>query len=97
MPEGGERVSKITHGFTEPRIFTRPLRELTPETSRGFECIAFAENVLRVKLLPWQRWLLVALLELKPDGTLRFRKGLVIVARQSGKTLMAAVLAAFFL
>ena len=90
-------MSKITHGFTEPRISTKPLRELTPETSRGFECIAFAENVLRVKLLPWQRWLLVALLELKPDGTLRFRKALVIVARQQGKTLMAAVLAAFFL
>mgnify|MGYP003588544010 CR=1 FL=1 len=90
-------MEKITHGFTEPRIWTKPLRELTPNTSRGFECIAFAENVLRVKLLPWQRWLLVALLELKPDGTLRFRKALVIVARQSGKTLMAAVLAAFFL
>ena len=90
-------MSKITHGFTEPRIFTKPLRELTPETSRGFECIAFAENVLRLNLLPWQRWLLVALLELNPDGTLRFRKALVIVARQAGKTLMAAVLAAFFL
>ena len=88
---------KITHGFTEPRIYTKPLRELTPETSRGFECIAFAESVLRINLLPWQRWLLVALLELKPDGTLRFRKGLVIIARQQGKTLMAAVLAAFFL
>ena len=90
-------MSKITHGFTEPRIYTKPLRELTPETSRGFECIAFAESVLRINLLPWQRWLLVSLLELKPDGTLRFRKGLVIIARQQGKTLMAAVLAAFFL
>lgn len=88
---------EITHGFTEPRIFTKPLRELTPETSRGFECIAFAENVLRVTLFPWEKWLLVHLLELKLDGTLRFRKALVIVARQNGKTLMAAVLAAFFL
>ena len=87
----------ITHGFTEPRIYTKPLRELTPETSRGFECVAFAENVLRVHLLPWEVWLLIHLLELKPDGTLRFRKALVIVARQNGKTLMAAVLAAFFL
>ena len=90
-------MSKITHGFTEPRIYTKPLRELTPETSRGFECIAFAENVLGLSLIPWQRWLLIHLLELKPDGTLRFRKGLVIIARQQGKTLMAAVLAAFFL
>lgn len=87
----------ITHGFTEPRIFTKPLRELTPETSRGFECIAFAENVLRVALFPWERWLLIHLLELKPDGTLRFRKALIIVARQNGKTLLASILAAFFL
>ena len=86
----------ITHGFTEPRVWTKPLRDLTPETSRGFEAIAFAENILGVTLFPWQKWLLVHLLETNPDGTLRFRKGLVIVARQSGKTLVAAILAAFF-
>ena len=53
----------ITHGFTEPRIVTQPLRELTPETSRGFECIAFAENVLGVPLFPWQRALLLRMLD----------------------------------
>lgn len=90
-------ASKITHGFTEPRIFTKPLRELTRETSRGFEAIQFAEKVLNVQLFPWQKWLFIHLLELNPDGTLRFRKALVIVARQNGKTLIAAVLAAFFL
>lgn len=90
-------MSKITHGFTEPRVFTKPLRDLTPDTSRGFEVIAFAENVLQVSLFPWQKWLFIHLLELKPDGTLRFRKALMIVARQNGKTLLAAVLAAFFL
>ncbi len=57
----------------------------------------FAESVLRVHLYPWERWLLIHLLELGPGGTLRFRKALVIVARQNGKTLIAAVLAAFFL
>lgn len=87
----------ITHGFTEPRVFTKPLRELTPETSRGFECIAFAETVLCLVLFPWEKWLLIHLLEIRPDGTLRFRKALVIVARQNGKTLVAAILAAFFL
>ena len=90
-------MSVITHGFTEPRIFTQPLRDLTPATSRGFEAIWFAENVLRVSLFPWERWLLVHLLELNRDGTLRFRKALVIVARQNGKTLVAAILAAYFL
>ena len=87
----------ITHGFTEPRIVTQPLRELTPETSRGFEVIAFAENVLGVPLFPWQRALLLRMLELNPDGTLRFRKALITCARQQGKTLVAAILAAFFL
>ena len=90
-------MSKITHGFTEPRIFTRPLRELTPETSRGFEIISFAENVLGVTLFPWQKWLFVHLGEINPDGTLRFRKALIVCARQQGKSLLAAVLAAFFL
>lgn len=92
-----DSTATITHGFTEPRVVTRPLRELTPETSRGFECIAFAEQVLKVTLLPWQRALILRMLELNPDGTLRFRKALVIVARQNGKTLVAAILAAFFL
>lgn len=84
-------------GRTEPRIFTRPLRELTPETSRGFEVIDFATDVLRVHLFPWQRWLLIHMLELDAFGRLRFRKALVIVGRQNGKTLLAAVLAAFWL
>ena len=88
---------EITHGFTEPRIFTKPLRKLTARTSRGFEAVAFAENVLKVSLFPWQRWLLIHLLELNPDGTLRFRKALVIIARQNGKTLIEAILAAYFL
>jgi hypothetical protein len=101
-------VSVITHGFTTPRIFTRPLAEgepgpcgcgcaLSPATSRGFEAIAFALNVLKVVLFPWERWLLIHLLETNADGTLRFRKALVIVARQNGKTLVAGILAAFFL
>lgn len=85
------------YGRTEPRLWTKPLRELTPETSRGFEVIDFARDVLRVRLFPWQEWLLIHLLELKPDGTLRFPKALVIVGRQNGKTAIAAVLAAFWL
>ena len=87
----------MDRGITEPRIFTRPLRELTPATSRGFEVIAFARDVLRVTLYPWQEWLLIHMLELLEDGTLRFRKALVIVGRQNGKTLIAAVLCAFWL
>lgn len=84
-------------GFTEPRIWTKPLRPLDKSSSRGFEVIAFARDVLGVELFPWQEWLLVHLLELDEDGTQRFRKALVIVGRQNGKTMVAAVLMAFWL
>lgn len=84
-------------GRTKPRIYTQPLRKLTPETSRGFDVIDFATNVLLVKLFPWQEWLLIHMLEIDEQGLLRFRKALVIVGRQNGKTMIAAVLAAYWL
>ncbi|MEN0021999.1 MAG: hypothetical protein AAGC61_01870 [Microbacterium sp.] len=87
----------ITHGFTEPRVWTKPLTDLAPKTSRGFEVIEFAEDVLRVHLFPWQKWLLIHMMELDSFGLLRFRKALIIVGRQNGKTLIAAVLAAYWL
>lgn len=87
----------VAFGITEPRVWTKPLRPLTPETSRGFEVIDFARDILRITLLPWQEWLLIHMLELNENGTLRFRKALVIVGRQNGKTLVGAILAAFWL
>jgi hypothetical protein len=80
-------------GYTTPRIFTPPLRELTPKTSHGFACIRFAEEVLGLTLLPWQKWLLIHALELREDGLYRFRTVIVLVARQNGKTLVMLVLA----
>lgn len=90
-------TSPRDRGFTEPRIWTRPLRELTTETSLGFEVAEFARDVLGVELRPWQRWLLVHALELRPDGTYRFKRVIVLVARQNGKTLLVSVLAAWWL
>jgi phage terminase large subunit-like protein len=84
-------------GRTEPRLWTKPLRELTPETSLGFQVIAFATEVLGVTLYPWQRWLLIHALELLEDGTYRFKRIIVLVARQQGKTMLASVLAAWWL
>lgn len=83
-------------GRTEPRLWTKPLRELTPETSRGFEVIDFALHILGVVLYPWQQWLLIHALELRPDGTYRFKRVIVLVARQQGKTMLASVLAAWW-
>jgi hypothetical protein len=80
-------------GSETPRIFTAPRRELTPETTHGFAAIAFAEEVLGVRLFPWQKWLLLHALELGEDGSYRFRFVVVEVARQNGKTMIMLILA----
>lgn len=86
------------HGITEPRLWTKPLRPLTRETSLGFEVIDFAEQILGIHLYPWQQWLLVHALELLDDGqTYRFRRVIVLVGRQNGKTLLVQVLCAWWL
>ena len=54
-------------GKEQPRIFTPPLRELTPDTTIGFEVIEFSEIVLGMNLLPWQKWLLIHALEIVND------------------------------
>lgn len=81
------------YGSETPRIWTKPKRRLTPKTSRGFEVITFAKEVLGIELLPWQQWLLIHALELNPDGTYRFRTLCILVARQNGKTTLVQVLA----
>jgi len=98
------------HGSETPRIFTPPLRELTEETSLGFAAIEFAQDVCGIDLFPWQRWLLIHTLELAPgltvatmnsrgrlDPLFRFRKVVVLVARQNGKSTLSQVLSLFFL
>lgn len=79
-------------GSEVPRIWTPPLGPLTPETSLGFECVEFAEHVLGVELLPWQKWWLIHALEILPDGSYRFKQVFLVVARQNGKTTVAKVL-----
>nr|UXE44756.1 hypothetical protein Hi04_10k_c361_00020 [uncultured bacterium] len=84
-------------GSVEPRLWTRPLRELTPDTSYGFRVISFARDVLREPLDPWEEWIVIHAGELLEDGRPRFRTVLLIVARQNGKTFLARVLSLFWL
>lgn len=88
-------------GKTEPRIWTPPLRELTPDTTLGYDMIDFSRNVLLVEPLPWQRWLFVHAFEILGefgrDWRLRFRVVLVLVGRQNGKTYITKVIALYFL
>ena len=81
-------------GRTEPRLWTRPLRELTPETSLGFEAIEAAKIVGR-RLHPWQEWFLIHSLELALGSTssdtfpvLRYKTVLLLVSRQNGKSFI---------
>lgn len=84
-------------GAKVPRLYTPPLRELNERTTRGFEFIAFCREILGVELYPWQQWLAIHALELNADDTYRYRRILVMVGRQNGKTLFASCLAAWWL
>jgi hypothetical protein len=83
-------------GSTTPRIWTPPLRELTPDTSYGYDVNTFARDVLRHPYDPWQEWLTIHGGELYPDGRPRFRIVLVLVSRQNGKTEVPVVLSAYW-
>lgn len=87
----------MPRGHVQPRLWTPPLRELTPATSYGFAVIDFARDVLGLPLDPWQEWVVIHAGELLEDMRPRFRKVLVIVARQNGKTHLLKVLTLFWL
>lgn len=57
--------------------------------------IEWAENNLDFELLPHQRWLFQHALELKPDGSYRFRTVVVLKARQNAKSTTVCVLTLF--
>jgi len=84
-------------GSITPRLWTPPLRKLTPATSYGFRVIWFAANILREPLDPWQQWAVIHLGELLDDGRPRFRQILILVARQNGKTHLCKVLALYWM
>lgn len=90
-------AAETVMGREEPRLLTEPLRPLTPETTLGFEAIRFAQEVVGVELLPWQRWWLLHALELREDGTFRFRTVLTLVGRQNGKTTLLKIVALYFM
>lgn len=103
-PPAAARAAKPKrYGAEKPRIYTPPLRPLeprSPETEKwtlGYDVIDFAEQSLGLTLYPWQKWLLVHMLELIDDRTLRFRTVVVLIARQNGKSTLSQVLALWFM
>lgn len=98
MYRGVEKLSaRRRYGHAVPRVHTKPLRELTPETTWGYSVIDFAETVLEIVLFPWQRWLLIHMLELGEDGNLRFQTSVILIARQNGKSTLSQVLSLWFM
>jgi hypothetical protein len=83
-------------GAVLPQTWTRPLRELTPDTSYGFDVIDFAITIGH-PLDPWEAWAAIHIGELLPDGRPRFRKVLIMVARQNGKSELLKILGLYFL
>lgn len=85
------------HGSATPRLWTPPLRDLTPETSYGFDVIDFARDVLGTPLDPWQEWTAIHAGELLPDGRPRFRVLLILAPRQNGKTVLGKAFVAYWM
>lgn len=83
-------------GSTTPRLWTPPLRKLTPATSYGYRVVQFARDTLGRPLDPWQEWLAIHGCELLPNGRPRFRTVLVLAARQNGKTELPVVLSLYW-
>ena len=86
-------------GKTEPRIWTKPLQELTRETTLGYAFIDFCDAI-DVDLLPWQKWLAIHALEIIKEGDqwrFRFRYVIILISRQNGKTFFEVLLNLFFL
>jgi len=105
-PDSGK--SALPVGSTTPRLSTPPLVKgppgdcgcgcaLGPDTSYGFDVVDFAADVLATPLDPWQRWAVIHGGELLPDGRPRFRRLLILVARQNGKTHLLKTLALYWL
>ena len=59
--------------------------------------VSFAQDYLGITLFPWQRWLLIHMLELSSPGRYRFRTVVILVARQNGKSTVSQVLGLWWL
>lgn len=84
-------------GSAVPRLWTPELRDLDdPGASWGHSFIDFCA-LIGWPLDPWQQWLAIHLGELFPDGRPRYRKAIILVARQNGKTIFCRLLILYWM
>jgi hypothetical protein len=74
--------------LTPPRISPVSFKSL--DYRYGNALIAWAAEVLKVELMPWQQFLLREGL-VRRNGKFRYRTLLAVVARQNGKSLLSAI------
>jgi hypothetical protein len=87
----------VVLGRVEPRVFTPPRRDLSrEEASWGYDFIDFCEYI-GWELDEWQKWLAIHIGELNKDGSARFRKAIILVARQNGKTVFTRLLILYWM
>jgi phage terminase large subunit-like protein len=94
--ENAKQLGKPT--WSTPKIY---------QTNDGQNVSDFAETFLHVSkgirageplyLTDWQRELLEALYERRPDGLLRYRRSLIGLARKNGKSLLGSLIALYAL
>ena len=70
-----------------PRLETPRPADVTG--SYGAEAAGWIERYLRDELRPWQRYALERILEHRADGSLRWRRVILTVSRQSGKSILS--------
>jgi hypothetical protein len=90
-------LPSVAQGAVIPRLWTPPLRDLDdPASSWGYDFVDFCIEIGK-PLDPWQVWLALHLGELFPDGSPRYRKAIILVARQNGKTLFTRLLILYWM
>ena len=87
-----------------PKFYTKadPLNK-----SKGYAVQVFAKRFLKavrgqamgkpVSLQEWQKWLINNIMEVKPDGSLRYRNVTVMIPRKNGKTFLMGILLSYHL
>ena len=84
-----------------PLYYTKPGR--ANATTRGEDIADFARTTMKanrgfkqgepLELTPWQQWAIDGLLEEKPNGLLKNRRGLIGIPRKNGKSMLGAIIA----
>ena len=90
-----------------PRNSTRSSKQPAAPSTDGGIVAEFIETFCRlskgdeagqlIKLRPWQRKILDELFAVRPDGRRKYRRGLLLLPRKNGKSLLASGIALFSL